>query len=386
MAPAQAHGQSATRACATRSARTALIMAGGTGGHVFPALALAHVLQAQGWRVVWLGTAAGIEARLVPAQDIELETVAVAGLRGKGLGRALWGPFMVLWACVQSLGVMLRQRPDVVVGFGGFTGFPGGLMALLLLRPLILHEQNAVAGLTNRLLAPWAKRVFEGFPQAFRAPSDHPLTRWLRPPRAVQWVGNPVRADIAALDPPEQRFAGRQGVLQILVLGGSQGALALNTLIPRALALMPEAQRPRVRHQGGPNLMARLQAAYAEAAVQAELCPFIDDMAAAYGACDLVICRSGALTVAELAAAGVGSLLVPFPAAVDDHQRVNARFLEQAGAARVISQAQLAPEALAQWLGQLTRPVLLGMAQAARQMARLQAAEVMALSCAEVAA
>ncbi len=365
---------------------TALIMAGGTGGHVFPALALAQVLQAQGWRVIWLGTATGIEARLVPAWGIVLETVAVAGLRGKGLGRLLWGPFMVLGACVQSLGVLLRQRPDVVVGFGGFAAFPGGLMALLLQRPLILHEQNAVAGLTNRLLGPWAKRVYEGFPKAFQASSTHPLTRCLRLPRDVQWVGNPVRQDIAALAPPEERFAGRAGVLQILVLGGSQGALALNTVIPQALSLIPEALRPRVQHQGGPRWMEQLQAAYAAAAVQAELCPFIEDMAGAYGACDLVICRSGALTVAELAAAGVGSLLIPFPAAVDDHQRVNARFLETAGAAHVMTQAQLTAEALAHWLRQLTRPALLAMALAARAMARTQAAEIMARSCAEVAA
>lgn len=366
--------------------RVALIMAGGTGGHVFPALALAGVLREQGWRVVWLGTATGIESRLVPAQGILLETLAVVGMRGKGGLRLLWGPFLVVRACVQSLGVLLRQRPDVVVGFGGYAGFPGGLMALLLQRPLVLHEQNAVAGLTNRLLGPWATRVFEGFPRAFQAACAHPVARWLRAPRNVQWVGNPVRPEIVALDPPEQRFAGRAGVLQILVLGGSQGALALNTVIPQALSLIPETVRPQVRHQGGPRWMEALRQAYAAAGVQAELCPFIDDMAQAYGACDLVICRSGALTVAELAAAGVASLLIPFPAAVDDHQQVNAQFLEAVGAARVLPQAQLAAQSLAGWLGQLARPELLGMAQAARQVARTQAAQILACSCAEVAA
>ena len=365
--------------------RCALIMAGGTGGHVFPALALARALRREGWRVVWLGTRAGIEARLVPEQGFTLETIAVSGLRGKGALRALWAPLMVLLACAQSLMVLLRQRPDVVVGFGGFAAFPGGFTAALLLRPLILHEQNAVAGLTNRLLGRMARRVFEGFPKSFEAPSRHPLARFLGAPRAVTWSGNPVRAEIGALAPPAQRFAGRSGVLQILVLGGSQGARALNTLVPQALALIPPAQRPRVLHQGGTRWMEGLRAAYQEQGVVGELRPFIEDMAAAYAACDLVICRAGALTVAELAAAGVGSMLIPFPAAVDDHQSANARFLEAQGAARVLVQSRVTPALLAQGLQEMSRATLLVMAQAARDLARPQATADLVAACRELA-
>lgn len=365
--------------------RCALIMAGGTGGHVFPALALAQALRTQGWRVVWLGTRAGIEARLVPEHGFALETISVGGLRGKGALRALLAPLMVLLACAQSLMILLRQRPDVVVGFGGFAAFPGGLTAVLLLRPLIIHEQNAVAGLTNRLLARWARRVFEGFPQSFEAPSSHPLARCLGVPRQVTWVGNPVRPEICALAPPAQRFAGRSGVLQILVLGGSQGARALNTLIPQALALIPLARRPLVLHQGGARLMDGLRQSYREHGVTGDLRPFLDDMAAAYAGCDLVICRSGALTVAELAAAGVGSILVPFPAAVDDHQTANARFLEARGAARVMAQSRLDPALLAQWLQEMTRAALLAMAQAARGLSRPQATDDLVAACRELA-
>ncbi|MHB8354469.1 MAG: undecaprenyldiphospho-muramoylpentapeptide beta-N-acetylglucosaminyltransferase, partial [Burkholderiales bacterium] len=338
-----------------------------------------------GWRVVWLGTRAGIEARLVPEHGFVLETISVGGLRGKGVLRALSAPLMVLLACAQSLMVLLRQRPDVVVGFGGFAAFPGGLTAALLMRPLILHEQNAVAGLTNRLLARLARRVFEGFPKAFEAPSRHPLARFLGVPRQVSWTGNPVRPEIGALAPPAQRFAGRSGVLQILVLGGSQGARALNTLIPQALALIPLEQRPRVLHQGGVKLMDSLRQSYQEQGVAGELRSFIDDMAAAYAGCDLVICRSGALTVAELAAAGVGSILVPFPAAVDDHQTANARFLEAQGAARVMAQSRLDPALLAQWLQEMSRAALLVMAEAARTLARPQATEALVAACRELA-
>ncbi len=365
--------------------RSVLIMAGGTGGHVFPALALAQQLRAEGWRAVWLGTQAGIEARLVPEQGFVLETISISGLRGKGLLRILLAPFTVLLACAQSLMILLRQRPDVVVGFGGFTAFPGGLMAALLMRPLIIHEQNAVAGLTNRVLACCARRVFEGFPHSFKARSRHPLARLFGAPRTVSWVGNPVRPEISGLAPPEQRFSGRSGALQILVLGGSQGARALNALIPQALALIPSEQRPQVLHQGGAKLMDILRQSYREQGVDGELQPFIKDMAAAYAKCDLVICRSGALTVAELAAAGVGSILVPFPSAVDDHQSANARFLESHGAARVMAQSQLNPELLAQWLRGMTRHTLLVMAMAARRLAKPQATEDLAVACRELA-
>ncbi len=365
--------------------RSALIMAGGTGGHVFPALALAQELRLEGWRVVWLGTRAGIEARLVPEQGFVLETVSMGGLRGKGALRAVLAPLMVLWACAQSLMVLLRQRPDVVVGFGGFAAFPGGLTAALLMRPLIIHEQNAVAGLTNRVLARLARRVFEGFPKSFEAPSRHPLARLIGAPRKVTWVGNPVRPEIRWLAPPARRFAGRSGVLQILVLGGSQGARALNTLVPQALALIPPEQRPLVLHQGGVKLMDTLRQSYREQGVEGDLRPFIKDMAAAYAGCDLVICRSGALTVAELAAAGVGSILVPFPSAVDDHQTANARFLESRGAARVMPQSRLDPAQLAEWLQEMTRPMLLAMAEAARALSKPEATEDVAAACREIA-
>ncbi len=366
--------------------RTVLIMAGGTGGHVFPALALARQLRTEGWQVVWLGTSGGIEARVVPEQGFLLETINVGGVRGKGALSAWMAPWRVLRACFRSIGVFMQHHPHVVVGFGGFASFPGGLAAAFLMRPLVVHEQNAVAGLTNRLLAPFASRVLAGFPAAFQARSTHPVSRWWPAPRRVSWVGNPVRADIAGLPSPQDRFAGREGVLELLVLGGSQGAQALNRLIPAALALIPVAVRPRVVHQGGQRWLDELRDHYRHHEVEADLRPFIEDMADAYARCDLVICRSGALTVAELAAAGVGSILVPFPAAVDDHQTKNAEFLEQNGAARVMPQATLDPVRLASWLQETTRPALLSMATAARALARPEATEAVAGVCRELAA
>ncbi len=366
--------------------RTVLIMAGGTGGHVFPALSLAHLLRTEGWKVVWLGTSGGIEGRVVPDQGFLLETISVGGVRGKRGGAALMAPWRVRCACLRSIGVVMKHRPHVVVGFGGFASFPGGVVAALLLRPLVIHEQNAVAGLTNRLLAPFASRVLAGFPGAFQARSTHLVSRWWPLPRQVSLVGNPVRAEIAGLPSPENRFAGREGVLELLVLGGSQGAQALNHLIPAALALIPVAVRPRVVHQGGQRWLEELRNHYRRHAVEADLRPFIEDMAGAYARCDLVICRSGALTVAELAAAGVGSVLVPFPAAVDDHQTKNAEFLEQNGAARIMPQSTLDPARLASWLQETTRPTLLSMAMAARALARPEATEAVADVCRELAA
>ncbi len=365
--------------------RCALIMAGGTGGHVFPALALAEQLRIQGWRVVWLGTAQGMEGQWVGASGFPLETVAMGGVRGKGWGRRLWAPFMVARAIFQSMGVILRQRPHVVVGFGGYVALPGGLAAVLLRLPLIIHEQNAVAGLTNRLLGRLAQKVFEGFPDSFRQPSAHPLTPWLGCPKGVETVGNPVRRGIVDLPEPRLRFAPRQGNLRLLVLGGSQGAQALNQWVPRALALIPQAVRPTVVHQGGARHQAELEASYREMGVQGDLRPFIEDMAAAYAECDLVICRAGALTLAELTAAGVGSVLVPYPAAVDDHQTVNARFLERAGAARLWPQTQLEAAALAQWLQEQTRLLLLGMAEAARRLYQGTAVARLSQVCEEMA-
>jgi UDP-N-acetylglucosamine--N-acetylmuramyl-(pentapeptide) pyrophosphoryl-undecaprenol N-acetylglucosamine transferase len=346
---------------------------------------LADVLRAKGWRVVWLGTRAGIESRLVPEKGYLLETVSMGGLRGKGLLRVLSAPFMVLWACLQSLGVLLRHRPDVVVGFGGFAAFPGGLSAAILRRPLVIHEQNSIAGLTNRVLALCARRVLAGFPEAFSAPSQNPFSRWLPKPRHVEWVGNPVRESIAALPMPAQRYEGRVGALRILVLGGSQGARALNTIVPQALGLIAAQHRPVVTHQGGARMQEELVQAYAQHGVTADLRPFIDDMAAVYRECDVVICRAGALTIAELAAAGVASILVPFPSAVDDHQTANARFLEQRGAAVLIPQPQLQAADLAQRLQSFTRAGLQAMAEAARALAKPDATGQVAAICLELA-
>lgn len=366
--------------------RTALIMAGGTGGHVFPALALARLLRSDGWRVVWLGTKGGMEASLVPGEGFKLETVSMGGLRGKGFWRLMMMPWMLLVACAQSAAIFLRQRPEVVVGFGGFASFPGGVTAALLNRPLLLHEQNAVAGLANRVLARVARRVFEGFPGSFEMPSRHPLARLLGSPREVRWVGNPVRQEILTLPPPAVRYAGHSGVLKVLVLGGSQGALTLNTLVPQALALIPAAQRPEVVHQGGARMMSSLEAAYREQGVSGDLRAFIGDMAEAYARCDVVICRSGALTLAELSAAGVASFLVPYPAAVDDHQTANARFMEVHGAARLLPQSRLDADLLARWLRDATREGLLVMAEAARTLAKPDAATAVYDACREFAA
>lgn len=342
-----------------------LIMAGGTGGHVFPALAVAEELRTRGIPVVWLGSTQGMEARLVPARGFPLECLDVAGLRGKGWGRRLSAPFMLARACVQAFSLLRRLQPRLVIGFGGFASGPGGAMARLRGIPLLIHEQNAIAGYTNRILARLATRVCEAFPGAFPAA------------RAALATGNPVRAEIAALPAPAERFAGRDAAaVRLLVVGGSQGALALNQLVPQALALLPEQQRPQVRHQAGGRMLDSAAEAYRQAGLAVQPEPFIEDMAAAYAWADLVLCRSGALTVAELAAAGVGSLLVPFPFAVDDHQTANGRYLERAGAARVLPQSTLTAQSLADELAPLLadRSRLLAMAEAARGLAQPQAA------------
>jgi len=352
-----------------------VIMAGGTGGHVFPALAVAEQLRSQGVPVIWMGTHRGLEATLVPQAGIPMEWIGVAGLRGHGLWRRVTAPVMLTQALLQAGGILRRLRPRLVLGMGGFASGPGGLMARLLGIPLVVHEQNALAGMTNRWLARLASRVLEAFPGSFP------------PPRRALAVGNPVRASIAALPEPAQRFAGRSGRSRLLVVGGSQGALALNQLVPAALALVPAAERPEVRHQAGGALQAVAEQAYRDAGVTVQLHPFIEDMAAAYGWADLVLCRAGALTVAELAAAGVGSILVPFPYAVDDHQTANARFLERAGAAAIAPQAELTPARLAGLLQPLLsdRSRLLAMAQAARGLARADAAAQVARICLELA-
>ena len=340
--------------------RPILVMAGGTGGHVYPALAVAQALQQRSREIVWLGTHRGIESRVVPAAGIKMEWISVAGLRQKGALAILVAPFRLTLALFQSLRVMFRHRPAAVLGMGGFVSGPGGLAAWLTRRPLLIHEQNAVAGLTNRLLARLARVVLQAFPGSFSATIK------------TETVGNPVRADIAALEDPATRYAGRAGPLRLLVLGGSQGALALNCAVPAALALLPEGMRPKVRHQAGERTLETAGAAYAEHGIAVELCSFIEDMAAAYAWADLVVCRAGALTVAELAAAGLPAIFVPYPAAVDDHQTANARGMVDSGAAAVLAENELSDKTLArllqEWL--VSRDGLLKRALRARSLAQ----------------
>ncbi|MGN2242415.1 undecaprenyldiphospho-muramoylpentapeptide beta-N-acetylglucosaminyltransferase [Frateuria sp. GZRR33] len=350
-----------------------LIMAGGTGGHIFPGLAVADVLRAQGVPVAWLGAAGGMETRVVPAHGIELHTVAVGGLRGKGLKTRLLAPLMLARALLASLRVLRRVRPRSVLSMGGYVAGPGGVAARLTGTPLLVHEQNRVAGYTNRKLAGFARRVLAGFADAL--PNG-------------EWVGNPVRASIAALPAPAERFTTRTGPMQLLVLGGSLGARALNLALPQALALVPAERRPSVRHQCGSRGLDEARAAYAQAGVEAEVVPFIEDMAAAYGWADLAVCRAGALTIAELTAAGLGAVLVPFPHAVDDHQTGNAQALVEAGAAELIQERDLDVQQLARRLDALLadRRQLTAMAEAARAQAKPDAAATIAAACLEVAA
>ena len=330
-----------------------LICAGGTGGHVFPALAVAVRLRELGHAVTWMGAPDSFESRRVPEAGFPIELVRVSGLRGKGALKLFAAPLLLLRALRDAFGVLRRVQPNVVLGMGGFAAGPGGLAAWIRRTPLVIHEQNAAAGLTNRLLARIATTVLQAFPNTFKG--------------KAQTVGNPVRVGFAELPAPARRLT-REGTPRVLVVGGSQGAKALNEIVPKALALMPAAERPQVRHQAGRTL-AVAQAAYAEdASVQASVEAFITDMPAAYAAADLVICRSGASTIAELSAAGCASLLVPFPFAVDDHQTANARYLADAGAALLITEKDLTPERLATELKGLLsdRPALVCMSVAAR--------------------
>lgn len=349
---------------------TLMVMAGGTGGHIYPGLAVADALRARGWKVVWMGNPEGMEARIVPASGYDMAWVRFSALRGKGLLRKLLLPVNLLRGFAQALSQIRRVKPDVVLGMGGYVTFPGGMMAVLLGRPVVVHEQNSVAGLANRVLAGVADKVVTGFPGVLKK---------------GEWAGNPVRAEITAVAPPAERFAGRIGPLRVLVVGGSLGAAALNEAMPKALALLAPEQRPLVTHQAGAKQIDALRAAYRAAGVEGELLPFIDDMAARYAKADLVICRSGALTVAELAAVGVASVLVPFPHAVDDHQTGNARFLAEAGAAVLLPQTELTPQRLAALLLEMDRERLLTMADKARGCAKPEATARVADVCAGLA-
>lgn len=352
------------------SSPTALVMAGGTGGHIFPGLAIAEVLRGQGWKVHWMGAPhPSMESRLIPSKGFEFESVQFSGVRRKGKLTLVMLPFRLIQALTQSLKLIKRVKPDVLVGLGGFITFPAGVMGVVCGRPLILHEQNAVAGMANTWLAKISHRVFSSFPNAL--------------PKA-EWVGNPLRAEFLNQDKPAQRFAERSGRLRIVVMGGSLGAQAINSVVPRALALIPVQVRPSVCHQGGEKHLKDLVDAYAQAGVEAELTAFIDNPAQAMAQADLVICRSGASTVTELSAIGVAALFVPFPFAVDDHQTANAKFLVEQGAGWLIAQNELSPQLLANQLQTMNRDLLLQAANKAYGLRRTDAAEKIAQACNEV--
>jgi UDP-N-acetylglucosamine--N-acetylmuramyl-(pentapeptide) pyrophosphoryl-undecaprenol N-acetylglucosamine transferase len=344
--------------------KTILIMAGGTGGHIFPGLAVAEEMRAAGWEVVWMGARGGMEERLVPRHGYGTAWIRARAARGKGLLQKLLLPANLLYSFWESARYIRRIKPDVVLGLGGYVAFPGGMMASLLNRPLALHEQNAIAGLANRVLAQVSDKVMVAFPDALKG---------------AEWTGNPVRAEIAAIAAPEERFRHRSGRLKLLVVGGSLGAQALNEALPKALALMNE--KPQVVHQAGEKHLEALKKNYAQARVEGELVAFIDNMARRYAEADLVICRAGAVTIAELSAGGMASVLVPFPHAVDDHQTANARFLADRGAAILIQQSDLSPQKLAELIGTLDRTKLLEMAKKARALGKPDAARVVAERC-----
>ena len=352
-------------------AKTALIMAGGTGGHIFPGLAVAEELRARGWQVHWLGAPESMESRIVPQHSFALETIAFGGVRGKGALTLALLPMRLLRAFWQALAVVRRVRPDVVVGLGGYISFPGGMMAVLAGKPLVLHEQNSVAGMANRVMAGVADRVFTAFPGVFKR---------------AQWVGNPLRTAFVQQGEPAARFAGRSGPLRLLVVGGSLGARALNELVPQALALIPRAERPLVTHQSGAAQLEALRANYAAAGVEATLTAFIDDTASAFAEADLIVCRAGASTVTEIAAVGAAALFVPFPSAVDDHQTRNAEFLVQAGAGWLVPQRELSSQKLAEMLQNTERPALLERALKAKNMQKIYATEAVVTACEELAA
>lgn len=351
--------------------KTALIMAGGTGGHIFPGLAVAHALRERGWQVHWLGAPDSMEARLVPPQGFALETIDFSGVRGKGLVTLALLPLRLLKAFWQALAVVRRVKPDVVVGLGGYISFPGGMMAVLAGKPLVLHEQNSVAGMANKVLAGVADRVFTAFPKVFAK---------------GQWVGNPLRTAFTTQPAPAERFAGRSGPLRLLVVGGSLGARALNDIVPQALALIPADRRPQVLHQSGATQIEALRANYAAAGVDATLTPFIDDTAQAFADADVIICRAGASTVTEIAAVGAAAVYVPFPSAVDDHQTHNARFIVDAGGGWLLQQREMNAEMLSNMLLNMQRSTLLERAEQAKNMQKIEATTAVVRACEELAA
>ncbi|MDR1529683.1 MAG: undecaprenyldiphospho-muramoylpentapeptide beta-N-acetylglucosaminyltransferase [Burkholderiales bacterium] len=342
-----------------------MITTGGTGGHIYPGVAVAHKLQAAGWQVFWLGTENGMEARIVPNENIEFESISFDGIRGKGLRTMIFGSFELLRALWQSMNIIKRRRPDVVIGFGGFASFPGAFAAVAKNVPLVIHEANAVPGLANRILRYGADKVLVGFRGVFREGKGHD----------VIWSGNPVREEMLRQPPPDDRFLKRAGTLQLLVVGGSLGAQAINKIVPAALKSLPEDKRPRVVHQVGKNHLDAVQKIYAEHQIDAVCVPFIDEMGRAYSEADIVICRGGAMTIAELTAVGVGALIVPLASAIADEQSANAEALTRIQAADKISQKDLTADVLAKWLMGMTRERALAMANAAYALRRENAAE-----------
>ena len=356
--------------------KRALVMAGGTGGHIFPGLAVAEALRERGWQVHWLGgkgTTArpSMESQLVPPRGFAFETIDFSGVRGKGVTTLLFLPGRLLKAFWQSVQVIRRVQPDVVVGLGGYIAFPAGLMCVLLGKPLVLHEQNSVAGLVNKVLASVADRVFTAFPKVLKN---------------AEWIGNPLRAAFLQQPDPATRFAGRSGPLKLLVVGGSLGATALNERVPQALALIPAEHRPTVVHQSGALQIDALRAHYAAAGVQAELTPFIQDTAQAFADADVIVCRAGASTVTEIAAIGAAAMFVPFPSAVDDHQTTNAQFLVAAGGGWLLPQRELTAAKLAALLSSTGRYQLLQRAQQAKALQKIEATAKVVAACEELAA
>jgi UDP-N-acetylglucosamine--N-acetylmuramyl-(pentapeptide) pyrophosphoryl-undecaprenol N-acetylglucosamine transferase len=351
--------------------RCALVMAGGTGGHIFPGLAVAEALRDRAWRVHWLGGGpTSMEAQLVPARGFAFETIDFSGVRGKGLTTLVLLPLRLLKAFWQSIAVVRRVKPDVVIGLGGYITFPAGMMSVALGKPLVLHEQNSIAGMANRILASVADRVFSAFPNVMKK---------------AAWIGNPLRAPFLQQPEPEQRLGNRSGPLHLLVVGGSLGARALNTVVPQALALIPPGRRPYVVHQSGAKQIDELRANYSAAGVEAQLTPFIEDTASAYADADLIVCRAGASTVTEIAAVGAAAVFVPFPSAVDDHQTTNAKFLVDAGGGWLMQQSDLTPEWLARLIQDTPRSELIRRAQAAKRMQKTEATAEMVKACEELA-